>query len=85
MSGLVTAEQLEEAGARVRENPNEPSAPLVEVDDKTIANQMVEMGILTRYQADQILSGRTKFKLGPYIVTDWIGQGGMGQVYKCDA
>ncbi|MCP4817092.1 MAG: serine/threonine protein kinase, partial [Planctomycetaceae bacterium] len=29
-----------------------------------------------------LVTGRTKFNLGPYIITDWIGQGGMGQVFK---
>ncbi len=81
MSGLVTLEQLELAETRVKETAN-ASASQIEVDDTLLAHQTVEMGLLTRYQADQILSGRTKFKLGPYIVTDWIGQGGMGQVYK---
>lgn len=80
MSGLVTLEQLEQAAVRARQNA--PDAETLEVDDKTLAQQTVEMGLLTRYQADQIMSGRTKFKLGPYIMTDWIGQGGMGQVYK---
>jgi serine/threonine protein kinase len=82
MSGLVTEAQLEEAAALARDNPNGPPTPLLEVDDAALAHQTVEMGLLTRYQADQIMSGRTKFKLGPYIMTDWIGQGGMGQVYK---
>jgi serine/threonine protein kinase len=43
---------------------------------------LVEMGVLTAYQADQLKSGRRKLSLGPYIVTDWIAQGGMGQVFK---
>jgi serine/threonine protein kinase len=82
LSGLVTLEQIEQAIARVRESGGESQQPAIEVDDKSLADQLVELGLLTRYQADQILAGRTKFKLGPYIVTDWIGQGGMGQVYK---
>jgi eukaryotic-like serine/threonine-protein kinase len=81
MSGLVTPAQLEDAIARARQASGEETAQL-DIDDKTLAQQTVDMGLLTRYQADQIMSGRTKFKLGPYIMTDWIGQGGMGQVYK---
>jgi serine/threonine protein kinase len=38
--------------------------------------------LITRYQAQQLHSGRTKLTLGPYLITDWIGQGGMGQVFK---
>jgi len=84
MSGLVTQQQLEEAAARIpmQAEVDGLPTPVVEIDDKMLAQQIVELGILTRYQADQIMAGRTKFKLGPYIVTDWIGQGGMGQVYK---
>jgi serine/threonine protein kinase len=47
-----------------------------------VADQLVESQVLSRYQADQILGGRTKFTLGPYIIADWLGQGGMGQVFK---
>jgi len=57
---------------------------MVEVDDAALALRLIEMGILTAYQADQIKAGRTKFHLGQgaYVVTDFIGQGGMGQVFK---
>src|SRR5688500_13261142 len=84
LSGLVTQEQLDQAlaAARLRyESPGTPT-PLIEIDDATLAVQLVAMEILTPYQADQIKAGRTKFGLGPYIITEFIGQGGMGQVYK---
>jgi eukaryotic-like serine/threonine-protein kinase len=81
LSGLVTQAQLELAAAHYVAGA-EGNVAVAEVDDKSLSHQLVEMGVLTRYQADQIQAGRTKFKLGPYIVTDWIGQGGMGQVYK---
>ena len=51
-------------------------------DESKIAEALVQTGILTDYQAQQLRSGRTKFRLGAYLITDWIGQGGMGQVYK---
>lgn len=50
--------------------------------DEAIANLLVRSGNLTRYQADQLRAGRTKLNLGPYVITDWIAQGGMGQVFK---
>lgn len=53
-----------------------------EIDDKDLAAVLVEMNSITAYQADQLIAGRTKLKLGAYIITDWIGQGGMGQVFK---
>jgi eukaryotic-like serine/threonine-protein kinase len=95
LSGLVTADQLEQAvltaGVATEGSSSAPpiaaAAPsatpsAAEIDDSTVANRLVEMGILTPYQAAQIKAGRTKFGLGPYIVTDSLGQGGMGQVFK---
>ncbi|NNE01347.1 MAG: serine/threonine protein kinase [Pirellulaceae bacterium] len=51
-------------------------------DDKVIAATLVKSGIITDYQSQQLMSGRTKLTLGPYLITEWIGQGGMGQVFK---
>lgn len=53
-----------------------------DIDDKAIASKLTDLGIISEYQADQLNAGRTKLNLGPYIITDWIGQGGMGQVFK---
>ena len=86
LSGLVTADQLEQAVLTVGvvAEGDSPSAapPKGDLDDTLLAKRIVEMGVLTEYQADQIKRGRTKFTLGPYIVTDFIGKGGMGEVYK---
>ena len=38
--------------------------------------------MLNAWQAKQLLDGRTEFNLGPYLIVDSIGQGGMGQVFK---
>ena len=81
LSGLVAQTQLDDAQAQLREEAaaiggeGEPS-------DDTLANKLVDTGVITRYQADQMLTGRNKLNLGPYLVTDFIGQGGMGQVFK---
>ena len=76
-SGLVTNEQID---AALRELGVAGNA---HCDDKDLASKLVEQGVLTRYQADQILTGRTKFNLGQYyVITDCIGSGGMGQVFK---
>ncbi len=40
------------------------------------------MGRLNPWQAKQLLDGRTKFNLGPYLIVDSLGRGGMGQVFK---
>ncbi len=51
-------------------------------DDEVIAATLVKSGLITPYQAQQLRDGRIKFNLGPYDITDGIGQGGMGHVFK---
>lgn len=70
-SGLVTAALWDEIAAK------SPSK-----SDDAIAKLLVLSGNITAYQADQLKLGRTKLTLGPYVITDWIAQGGMGQVFK---
>jgi serine/threonine protein kinase len=82
LSGLVTQEQLDQAVLTAGVASDGTTTAVGEVDDSLLAARLVEMGILTAYQSAQIRAGRTKFSLGPYIVTDFIGQGGMGQVFK---
>jgi eukaryotic-like serine/threonine-protein kinase len=83
LSGLVSQQQLDEAVASLQGEPSAASpAQLVDLDDSALSARLVELGILTPYQVKELRSGRSKFNLGPYIITDWIGQGGMGHVYK---
>jgi len=80
-SRLVTEDQIRKAiaGARaVKANSSRPPS------GKQVAAELVRMGILSAYQADQLVAGRTKLNLGPYVIKDWIGQGGMGQVFKAE-
>jgi len=84
-SGLVTPSQLDYVRRLARHRSAGGEKNTVHSDgfpNRLIADILVEQSILTRYQSDQLCSGRTKFSLGPYIITDWIGQGGMGQVFK---
>ncbi len=82
-SGLITAEQFDQALAAIHGEPERLPTPVEEVGDEELAIKLIGLGLLTRYQADQLIAGRTKLNLGPYTITDWIGQGGMGQVFKC--
>ncbi len=50
--------------------------------DEAISQVLIRRGYLTEYQSAQLMAGRTKLTLGPYLITEWIGQGGMGQVFK---
>jgi eukaryotic-like serine/threonine-protein kinase len=81
MSGLVSKDQIDRAIVALRARSGLPT-PLEQVSDDDLASQLVELGTITGYQSDQLKAGRTKLNLGPYTITDWIGQGGMGQVFK---
>jgi serine/threonine protein kinase len=69
-SGLISRERWAAAVSTVG---NEPAR---------LAEHLVAEGVFTRYQVQQLQAGRGKLTLGPYQITDWIGQGGMGQVFK---
>ncbi len=46
---------------------------------------LVVRGMITRFQAQQLLAGRHKgFRLGSYVVQDLLGRGGMGAVYLAE-
>jgi serine/threonine protein kinase len=48
-----------------------------------LADFLVEKQILTRFQADRLLQGKTQgFVLGPFTLMDALGTGSMGTVYK---
>ncbi|MBX3423484.1 MAG: serine/threonine protein kinase [Pirellulaceae bacterium] len=82
-SGLVSRQQLDYCLRVARHRLTQQGVSQAElISDRLLADILVEQEIVTAYQADQLLTGRTRFSLGSYVITDWIGQGGMGQVFK---
>lgn len=48
-----------------------------------LAEYLVQQGILTEFQAERLLQGKTQgFVLGPFTLMDALGSGSMGTVYK---
>ncbi len=82
-SGLIADPQWEYCLRLLRFRcATEPQPVPSELEDKLLRAIFIEQGALTEYQAVQLSDGRVKLTLGPYIITEFIGQGGMGHVFK---
>jgi serine/threonine protein kinase len=52
-------------------------------DPTRIVQSIGERGLLTPYQVRELLKGRGKeLRIGPYVIVAFVGEGGMGIVYK---
>jgi serine/threonine-protein kinase len=52
-------------------------------DPRVLARDLLERGWLTAFQINRIFQGRgPELALGPYLMLDRLGAGGMGEVYK---
>ncbi len=75
-------ELLRQSGAVRAESLTGLSESALPADVNRAATALVTQGIVTRFQAQQLLAGRHKgFRVGPYAIQDLLGRGGMGAVY----
>src|SRR5436189_774696 len=75
-SNLIDRGQLDQViGEFLKRQPRaEPPA---------LAQYLIEQGVLTPFQAERLLQGKTQgFVLGPFVLMDALGSGSMGTVYK---
>ncbi|WDQ15519.1 serine/threonine protein kinase [Rhodopirellula sp. P2] len=80
-SDLLQAEQWERAAKEVKQNLASEDRLDPELVCEEMSRVLVRDRILTPYQSQQIRAGRTKLTLGNYVITEFLGQGGMGQVF----
>lgn len=71
-SGLCSSEQL----AETKLDAGGPGESL------DVAKELVRRGYLTRWQVEQLLAGRVNFFIDGFKLTDRVGRGGMGTVYR---
>src|SRR2546428_6327025 len=78
-SNLVDRGQLDQiVGEFLEKNPR--------ADPPALAEFLVRQTILTQFQADRLLQGKTQgFVLGPFTLMDVLGSGSMGTVYKAQS
>jgi eukaryotic-like serine/threonine-protein kinase len=82
-SGIVPPTQWDYCLRLLRHRiTSEGKAQTTVEEDSLLRDILIEQRAITQYQADKLFEGRSKLNLGPYVITDFIGQGGMGMVFK---
>jgi len=86
-SGLVRPADFDAVAAQVREASGAAAphnAAFRAEERRAVAELLVSGGLLTAFQAQELLAGRSRFRLGQYTVLDKVGRGGMGHVFKAE-
>jgi serine/threonine protein kinase len=83
-SGLISMEEIDEALSSLYLEEGVRDVAVASASDEELARKLIDLGRINRWQAAQLMAGRSKFTLGSYRIIDSIGRGGMAEVYKAE-
>jgi len=81
-SGLLETSQFDAAQQIARKLQSTETAGHAGAPAAAIAEELVQAGLVTRWQSSQLLKGQTGFILQQYCLLAPVGKGGMGHVFK---
>src|SRR5262245_7256587 len=76
---LLSSQQIDSLNGDLAREPELPAS-----DPRLLGERLIQTGQLTPFQLDHLIDHGAVPTIGPYVLIDVIGKGGMGTVYSAE-